>query len=172
MSRNQPGVSPETSPTAGPNQRRTNPPRPLPGGAGSKEKVGPIQSDTASQSSGAMFLQRVHAQQAVEPAPQILGSREVLQSEDRGRDTRCLRRAWASMPADWSTPVTRKPAASSTGQYLPVPQAASRTSPPGRINVITRVTNAACDGLIAPSSRRSAGYAACRTGTRRPGAVR
>src|ERR1035438_5851885 len=47
MSRNQPGVSPETSPTAGPNQRRTNPPRPLPGGAGSKEKVGPIQSDTA-----------------------------------------------------------------------------------------------------------------------------
>src|SRR5208283_1045878 len=26
MSRNQPGVSPETSPTAGPNQRRTNPP--------------------------------------------------------------------------------------------------------------------------------------------------
>jgi hypothetical protein len=48
MSRNQPGVSPETSPTAGPNQRRTNPPRPLPGGAGSKEKVGPIQSDTAS----------------------------------------------------------------------------------------------------------------------------
>src|ERR1039458_6577359 len=47
MSRNQPGVSPETSPRPGPNQRRTNPPRPLPGGAESEEKVGPFQSDTA-----------------------------------------------------------------------------------------------------------------------------
>jgi len=49
MSRNQPGVSPETSPTAGPNQRRTNPPRPPPGGAKSKKKVGPFQSDTATR---------------------------------------------------------------------------------------------------------------------------
>lgn len=48
MSRNQPGVSPETSPRPGPNQRRTNPPRPLPGGAKSEKKVGPIQSDTAT----------------------------------------------------------------------------------------------------------------------------
>jgi hypothetical protein len=47
MSRNQPGVSPETAPRPGPNQRRTNPPRPLPGGAKSEEKVGPFQSDTA-----------------------------------------------------------------------------------------------------------------------------
>ena len=61
MSRNQPGVSPETSPTAGPNQRRTNPPRPLPGGAESKETVEPFQSDTAT-------LSRVAAR-AVESGP-------------------------------------------------------------------------------------------------------
>ncbi len=35
------------APRPGPNQRRTNPPGPLPGGAKSKEKVGPFQSDTA-----------------------------------------------------------------------------------------------------------------------------
>jgi DDE superfamily endonuclease len=52
MSRNQPGVSPEPAPRPGPNQRRTNPPSPLPGGAESKEKVEPFQSDTATATTG------------------------------------------------------------------------------------------------------------------------
>jgi hypothetical protein len=70
MSRNQPGVSPETSPTAGPNQRRTNPPRPLPGGAGSKEKVGPIQSDTATlRETGADDAAAILASRAAADAP-------------------------------------------------------------------------------------------------------
>src|SRR5579859_6964258 len=62
----------------------------------------------------------------------------------------CLRRAWASIPADWSTPVTWSPAASSAGQFLPVPQAASSTEPPWRTSPASRATNAACEGLIVP----------------------
>lgn len=38
-------------------------------------------------------LQCVHAQQAIEPAPQIPGSRELLQREDPGGASGCLRRA-------------------------------------------------------------------------------
>ena len=40
-------------------------------------------------------------------------------------------RARASIPVDWSVPTTRRPASSTMAKYLPVPQAASRTVPPG-----------------------------------------
>ena len=40
-------------------------------------------------------------------------------------------RASASIPADWSMPTTRRPAAATSGKYLPVPHGASRTTPPG-----------------------------------------
>ena len=53
-------------------------------------------------------------------------------------------RARASMPADWSTPATRTPAAASIGKYLPVPHGASSTVAPGPIRRSTRATHSRC----------------------------
>ena len=53
-------------------------------------------------------------------------------------------RARASMPADWSAPATRCPAAASIAKYLPVPHGASSTIPPGGIRPSTRATHARC----------------------------
>ena len=53
-------------------------------------------------------------------------------------------RARASMPADWSAPATRWPAAASIAKYLPVPHGASSTVPPGGIRPSTRATHSRC----------------------------
>ena len=52
-----------------------------------------------------------------------------------------LARAWASIPADWSIPTTRRPAASTIGKYRPVPHGASSTDPPGGQPSSSRLTN-------------------------------
>jgi hypothetical protein len=54
-------------------------------------------------------------------------------------------RAWASMPADWSTPTTRRPDARTSAKYLPVPHGASRTVPPDGQVASRRSTNDSCE---------------------------
>ena len=50
-------------------------------------------------------------------------------------------RAWASIPADWSTPMIRMPAAAISGKYLPVPHGASSTVLPAGIMPSRRATH-------------------------------
>jgi hypothetical protein len=89
---------------------------------------------------GRDVLYRVDGQHRVEPA----GIRQLLQRGALEGDGDARARARASMPADWSTPATRTPAAASIGKYLPVPHGASSTVAPGPIRRSTRATHSCC----------------------------